>query len=548
MNSITEISKKIIEQVKLLTLTDLANNNIAININVDSNKQHFGDISTNAALVASKIVKENPIVIAQKIGDGINSSFIERIEIAGAGFLNIFLTVKAFQNLALILDQEKEKFFLIDTQNRLNYSDEFVSANPTGPLHIGHGRGGIIGDVLGNILRFIGNKVTKEFYVNDAGVQINKLGISLKSRYMQQLGLDQSFPEDGYHGEYLIAIAKQLVNSSGKDLVEKSDYWFSQYAKDQLLNNIQNTLALYGINYDVWFSELALHEDSSIIKAIDILKKRNYLYEKDNALWLKSTEFGDDKDRVIQKQSGELTYVAADIAYIINKLERGAQKLIYVLGQDHHSYVTRLKSVAQALGYSADIITVILYQLVTLKEDGQALRMSKRAGRIVTLLDLIETIGTDCARFFYLNKKADAHLDFDVALALTQSDENPVYYIQYAYVRTSSILKKAQDITELSRTQTTDYQYIGLEEKLLIKKIISLKELLFSISNNYQVHLVTYYVIELSKIFHSYYNANKVINLTDINQTKGRLFVIKLLNTNLKICFDILGISSPTTM
>lgn len=548
MNSLTEISNKIIEQVQLLTLKDVTDNNIAININVDSSKQHFGDISTNAPLVVSKIVQENPILIAQKIKEGIKSNFIERIEIAGAGFLNIFLTVQALQNLALILDQEKENFFLIDTKDRINYSDEFVSANPTGPLHIGHGRGGIIGDVLGNILKFIGNKVTKEFYVNDAGVQINKLGISLKSRYMQELSLEQNFPEDGYHGEYLIEIAKQLVSSSGKDLLEKSDYWFSQYAKDQLLSKIQDTLELYGINYDVWFSELTLHEDGSIIKAIDILKKHNYLYEKDNALWFKSTNFGDDKDRVIQKQSGELTYVAADIAYIINKLERGAQKLIYVLGQDHHSYVTRLKSVAQALGYSADIIEVILYQLVTLKEDGQALRMSKRAGRIVTLLDLIETVGTDCARFFYLNKKADAHLDFDVALALTKSDENPVYYVQYAYVRASSILRKAQDISELRNLEATDYQYIGIEEKLLIKKIISLRELLISISKNYQVHLVTYYVIELSKIFHSYYNANKVINTTEINQTKGRLFVIKLLKANLKLCFDILGISSPESM
>lgn len=549
MKSISEISEQIIEQVKLLTQDNCLAKNISIDINTGNKKGQFGDLSTNAALIVSKIIKESPVAVAQKIIYGLTNRYIEKVEIAGPGFINIFLSIEACQDLALEIYNEKEEFFKLDIDaEKIAYSDEFVSANPTGPLHIGHGRGGIIGDVLGNVLRFLGHQVTKEFYVNDAGSQIQKLGISFKIRCLQQLGQSIELPEGSYHGEYLTELAKEVISDQGQEIANKPDDWFSQYAKDKLLKRIQDTLKLYGITYDVWFSELKLHKDGSIIKALEVLKDRNYLYEKEGALWFKSTEFGDDKDRVVKKNTGELTYVAADVAYIINKIERGAKKLIYVLGQDHHSYVVRLKSVAQALGYSPDMIDVILYQLVTLKEEGQALRMSKRAGRIVTLKDLIETIGTDCARFFYLNKKADAHLDFDVELALKKSDENPVFYIQYAYVRTNSILKKAQEISDLSNISDLDVKFIGEEEKVLIKKIVSLKELLLSISKNYQVHLVTYYVIELAQLFHSYYNANKVINSNDITKSRGRLLMMKLLNSTFKVSFDLLGISKPENM
>ncbi|HVX00870.1 MAG TPA: arginine--tRNA ligase, partial [Candidatus Babeliaceae bacterium] len=371
-------------------------------LNTDISKQQFGDITTNIALILSKQLKQTPRALAQKLVERFQHKDIAKIEVAGAGFINFFLKAEAWQNLLQDLALKGKGFFTLEpTAARYSYSIEFVSANPTGPLHIGHGRGGIIGDVLGNILRFIGHHVTKEFYINDAGSQIKKLGNSLKIRYLELLNFNVMIPEDGYQGEYLREIAQDLVTEYGNALIEKSDTFFEDYAKDILLAKIKHTLALYGINYDVWFSEKSLHDTNAVQKALDVLKANGYIYTQDNASWFETTKFGDDKDRVVRKSSGELTYVASDIAYIENKLGRGANRLLYILGQDHHSYVVRLKAIMQALGHSPEALDVILYQLVTVKETGAVLRLSKRAGRIVTLQDIIDTVGIDVARFFY---------------------------------------------------------------------------------------------------------------------------------------------------
>lgn len=542
---------KEIQEISFLLITDPA-------------KEQFGDISTNIALILSKKIGSTPKELAQKLLDKLNSSsssefreLISKSEIAGPGFINIFLSDKALNILAHELFEKESDFFRAQDANILKnrFNLEFVSANPTGPLHIGHGRGAIIGDVLGNILRFTQNTADKEFYINDAGNQITILGESLKIRCLQTLASNNNqdsenleLPEKGYQGAYLIELAEQCLKELGENITDKPVSFFSEYAKKHLLAQIKQTLELYNIKYDTWFSEKSLHDSGAIEKAISKLESKGYLYELDGATWFKSTEFGDDKDRVLKKKSGELTYVAADIAYLENKLARGFNKLIMVLGQDHHSYVQRLKGIMSALGHDNKNLDIILYQLVTLKDKGEQLRMSKRKGRSVTLQDVIDTVGTDVARFFYLNRKADAHLDFDIDLALKKTDENPVYYIQYAYVRTNSILNKSQEISELRDINHSDSIYVGQDEKILLKKIGSLRELINNISGNYQTHLLTYYVLELSQLFHRYYNSNKVINPDDINTSRGRLLIIILVRSTLKLCFELMGISAPEKM
>ena len=550
MNSINQIQQSFLQYLKSTHALDKTlEEKIEITSNTDAQKQEFGDLSTNAALILAQHRKEQPRVIAQLIATHFRHELIERLEIAGPGFINFFLTQQAFEHLACQLYQGNAQFFKRELHAPVSlYNIEFVSANPTGPLHIGHGRGGIIGDVLARILKFLGHIVTTEFYINDAGTQIEKLGMSFKLRCQQLAGLDVILPEDAYHGDYLIELARECLEQHGHEVLERPNTFFSQYAQEKLLAHIQQTLARYNIIFDVWFSEKQLHESNAIHHALQLLSKHGYSYTQDNALWFASTVFGDDKDRVLRKSSGELTYVAADIAYLENKLDRGYNKLIMVLGQDHHSYVVRLKAALQALGRSKDQLDIILYQLVTVKESGTLVRMSKRIGRIVTLQDVIDTVGADVARFFYLRKKADAHLDFDIDLALKKTEENPVYYIQYAYVRTGSILEKAAQEEQFQAIIAQDCQYITTHERLLLKKIAALQQLLLNISTNHQVHLLTYYVLELTQLFHSYYASTKVLDLANIQQSRGRLCVIIILRRTLKICFDLLGISSPQRM
>jgi arginyl-tRNA synthetase len=532
---------------KMFSLSNADLKAITFTINTDESKQRFGDLTCNAPLVLAKKLQTNPKTLAQDLASHLTHEYIDHIEIAGPGFLNVFLMQKAFQQLAASLFEDTSETCRPRITEKKHFSLEFVSANPTGPLHLGHGRGGIIGDVLGNILRFVGHEVTKEYYINDAGSQIQKLGTSFKIRCQQELGIDSAMPEEGYKGEYLIQLAQECIAEYGKTILEKPDTFFDDYAKNHLLERIKSTLLEYGISFDVWFSEKTLHDNGAIEKALNILIKHGTTYIKDDALWFTSTAYGDDKDRVLRKANGELTYIAADVAYTQNKFNR-ADHLILVLGQDHHSYVVRLKGISAALGYNPDDLEVILYQLITLNEGGQQLRMSKRAGTMVTLKEVIELVGTDVARFFFLNRKADAHLDFDIELALKKTEENPVYYIQYAYVRTISILNKSHEHKELTALTSNDITGLGDEEKLLLKKIISLQELLLSMSVNYQTHLLTYYVLELAQLFHKYYSKNRVISLENIPQSRARLLLIAILKNTFELSLDLLGLSKPKKM
>lgn len=554
MNSFDQLHDALLQTIKkLYDLTPEQTANITVDINDDAKKQAFGDITTNAALMIAKQIGQNPRAVAQNIIENFSHANVTRCEIAGPGFINLFLTPAAFTTLATELLSQQATFFKLDANaKKIYYNVEFVSANPTGPLHLGHGRGGILGDVLGNILKFLGHHVTKEFYINDAGAQIQKLGNSFKIRCQQQLGIAAELPEDGYQGEYLVELAQQALAQNKKEVeqalaTDNLDF-FATYAKDYLLGKLKETLSQYGIQYDVWFSEKVLHIDGAVEAALTFLEDRNYAYVHEDALWLKSTAFGDDKDRVLKRGNGEVTYVAADVAYLQNKIARGSEKIIMVLGQDHHSYVQRMKSVMQALGHNPANIDIILYQLVTLKEDGEELRMSKRKGRIVSLEDVTETVGADVARFFYLNRKADAHLSFDIGLALKKTEENPVYYIQYAYVRINSVFAKAYEHAALRDITATDIIELDDEEKVLLKKICNLKTLLNNMSTNYQVHLLTYYVLELAHLFHSYYGSHKVIDLEHVATSRSRLALLITLQRTLKLCMELLGISCPEKM
>ncbi len=521
---------------------------ITFELNADETKKDFGDISTNAALVLAKALKKNPRDVAQTISKDFVHSHVQKSEIAGPGFINFFLTQASMDELAQTLFENHTHFFSESLSPNKRYCIEFVSANPTGPLHLGHGRGGIIGDVLGNVLKFLGNDVIKEYYINDAGSQIIKLGISLKIRCQQALGYDAVIPEDGYHGEYLKTVAQECIDEFGQTIVNEPDSILAQHAQTKLLRLIKKTLEDYGIHFDMWFSEKTLHDAQSVKKVLEQLEKGEFTYFQDGARWFSSTRFGDDKDRVLQRANGEYTYIAADVAYLENKLKRGFDNLILILGQDHHSYVIRMKAIMQALGENPERLDIILYQLVTLKEDGELLRMSKRAGTMVSLHEIIETVGTDVARFFYLNRKADAHLEFDVGLALKKSEENPVYYIQYAYVRILSILEKAQQEEALNNCSLKDLINLDEDEKMLLKKIIALKSLLATIQTTFQTHLLAYYTIELAHAFHRYYSKNRVIDTKQVEISRMRLALLHILRDSFELCLKLLGVSAPKIM
>lgn len=543
MNTFSQLKHRFELYLKSL-ITDVPHFEFALN--TDEKKQQFGDVSSNCALVLAKALHTNPRELAQKIVSEFSDTAYIKIEIAGPGFLNFFFTPEIVHIIAQELFIQKDRYFELESHNAV-YNVEFVSANPTGPLHLGHGRGGIIGDVLSNILSFVGYKTTKEHYINDAGAQIDKLGNSLFVRCQQVTGKDIQLPEDAYHGEYLKDLAQKCIQEHGAQVINQPITFFKEYGYTHQLEVLKKTLKDYGIMFDVWFSERTLHNDG-IEKALDRLASAGKTYTKDGAVWFKSTDYGDDKDRVLKKADGSYTYAAADAAYLMNKSERGFNKLILVLGQDHHSYPQRLDGMRQALGLVDVSLDCILYQLVSMKKGGQAMRMSKRAGAIVSLHEVTEEVGADVARFFYLNRKADAHLEFDLELALKEGDENPVYYLQYAYVRTLAILRKAEEFTDLADITKDDAHALDASEAMLIKKMASLYELLEAITYNYQVHLLTYYLLELAHLFHAYYAHNRIVDPENSTQSRARLLMTILVKDTFERCLKLMGVSQPKSM
>ncbi len=551
MNSIATLKHDILAAIAAhFSLDETTLARVEVTLTLEKGGQ-FGDLSTNAALVLAKALKQNPRELGTQIVEVISGTLGDQaasVEMAGPGFVNITLSQQTWLKVATQLHTDLETFFAPSADApRSSYLLEYVSANPTGPLHIGHGRGAIIGDVLGRILKFLNHKVATEFYINDAGSQIQKLGVSLKARVN-----GQDVPEDGYHGQYLIDLAA-TVDEANKD---NDASYFADFAKEKMLGHQKEILQKYGVEFDAWFSEKTLHEDGSITKAIDLLKEKQLAYEEGGALWFASTKFGDDKDRVIRKADGSLTYIAADIAYHKQKFDRGFATLIDILGQDHHGYVRRLKATMQALGYSQDQLLVILYQLVSIKIGDATVKMSKRAGTFTTLEEIIEAVGTDVARFFYLNRKADTHLDFDLEAALKKTEENPVYYIQYAYVRTSSLLQKAAAASDelagfvksIATADAKTLEGLTIDEIDLLKKVTSLQDILHAIEHSHQTHLLAYYSWELAQALHNFYAKARIIDVTNLPQTKRRLLLVHVLRGSLTLCLNLLGLSQPEKM
>lgn len=525
----------------------------SIIIDFDYNENHlrieFGDLSTNIALILSKKLKKNPCEIGELIKLKLEESpYIEKIVIAGSGFINIYCNDILYQNYYKNLLLDKNFLYNKIISNK-KYNIEFVSANPTGPLHIGHGRGAIIGDVCAKVLLLKGYNLETEYYINDAGNQIENLGKSIYYYYASLCNIEASFPDNGYQGEYIIDLAKDIYKKNKNTLLQNNIKWFSEYAKNILLENIKMTLIDYQIIYSNWFSEKKLHLDCSIDRAVSILSKNSYIYQSDEGtIWFKSTLFGDEKDRVIKKSDGSWTYTAADIAYFLNKIERGFSDIVMVLGQDHHSFKTRMHAIAKAFGFDNSKLHIILYQLVTLKNEGEIIRMSKRKGNSIELQHIIDTVGSDVARFFYLQRKADAHLDFDLKEALEKSNKNPVFYIQYALVRIKSILEKSnQLINSDDYVKSVNAVNLNLYEKILLRKIALFDSVLNQICNTLYPHVLTYYTIELASLFHFFYTMYPIMS-DDKNISCYRIGLSYLIKDVLEKCVSLLGISIPERM
>lgn len=552
MNAIAILKKHIVTTAKeVFGISDDALKNFELKINTES-QNSFGDISCNIAMILAKAVGQNPRAVATTIMQRLEAMALPSIQslaIAGPGFLNITLSTAAWQSLVADLYSAKSSFFKPYNLKKNKYLIEFVSANPTGPLHLGGGRGGIIGDTLARVLSFLGHTVHKEYYINDAGNQVKLLAQSFKARCLQALGMDAVVPEDGYGGQYLVDTAKECVSQHGNAVVHKDDQFFLDYAKDHMIAGVKQDLARYNVIFDQWFSEKSLHDDGSIDRVLTLLQEKDLVYEQEGALWFRSTMFGDDKDRVIRKSTGELTYIAADIAYHKSKFDRGFDVLIDILGHDHHGYVNRLKATMQALGYSADQLQVILYQLVSIKNAGAVVRMSKRAGTFTELSDVMDAVGVDVARYFYLKSRTESALDFDMEVAVKQTDENPVYYIQYAYVRMNSVLNKAKaEGFEASGDCSALVTHFGADDRMLVKKIVSLSDTLQAIASSHSTHLMALYAHELATTFHAYYTRNKIIDASQPEVTQLRLCLVGLTHQTLDICLDLLGLTKPERM
>ena len=506
------------------------------------------DLALNVAMIIAKKTKTNPKIIAQELIEIINRDFsniIKLAEIAGAGFINLHFTDNYLQQeLNKILDK-KENYAKQTNIKQDKIMIEFVSANPTGPLHIGHGRGAAIGDSLSRILKHLGYNVVKEYYLNDVGNQMNVLGESTKIRYKQLKGEDIPFLDDGYKGEYIKDIAKDLINE-GKNF---EDIDFKKEAHKRILETIKKDLHQFRVDFDSWFSESKIAVDTDENGKTEVDKVCKYLLDKgnafkqDGALWLKSSDYGDDKDRVLRRTDGRYTYLASDVAYHKNKYERNFSKVINLWGADHHGYVARIQAAIQMLGQKKDSLKIILYQLVSLVRNGEPVAMSTRSGDFITLKDVLDEVGTDACRFFFLLRASDSQLEFDLELAKKQTSENPVFYVQYVNARCQSILKdydKDSSIADLSLLNTK-------EEKDLIKKLISLEDILLICAKTSSPHHLTTYLIETADIYHRFYERCKVLQ-ENKELEKARIQLLKAVSTVITLGLDLLGVSAPYKM
>lgn len=515
-----------------------------------------GDYATNLAMQLAKPMKQPPREIAKLLLDSIleeRIEFIEKIEIAGAGFINFYIKSEQFTDIIKRIDQQQENYGKSNLGARKKVNIEFVSANPTGPLNVVNARAASVGTALANLLNTVGFEAKKESYINDAGNQVILFGASIQARYLELFGIPIEFPKDGYQGEYVKQIAEDI----------KSDVRITQYAKPQdipvsvfkdiglekILAQQKENLARFGVEFDRWFPESSLHAAKKLDEALSILQSRNYTHTTDGALWFKSTTFGDEKDRVLIKKDGVPTYLLGDIAYHLDKFERGFDQVIDLWGPDHHGHILRTKAAIQALGYPHEQFEIIIVQQVNLLRRGEKVKMSKRAGKIETLSDLINEVGVDTAKFFFLLRSTDSHLDFDLELAKQQTNENPVYYVQYAYARVCSIFSQAKERDVIIPSiAEVDLSLLKLPEEIeLIKLLGNFPMVLEKAAVNYEPHRVPHYLMQMADVFHAYYNRHRVIS-ENVSLTNARLILMQAIKIVLQNAFRILGIAAPERM
>lgn len=516
-------------------------------------EKEFGDYSTNAAMQWARTAHKAPRQIAAAVVKHIDTPLVTRMDIAGAGFINFFLARDTvYQELKNILAAGPSYGDLPKTQKDW-FLVEYVSANPTGPLHIGHARGAAYGSALVNLLRAAGYDVFSEYYVNDAGNQIDHLAESINARYLQLNGIDAEIPEDGYHGQDIIDTARHIMEKDGKkylDMDEKERLSiFKELGLKEKLAALKKDLHDFNVDFDNWFSEKSLYPDQ-VNAALKVLKDEDNMYEKDGALWLRTTKNGDDKDRVVIRTNGVPTYFCSDIAYVGNKIRRGYNKLIDIWGADHHGYIIRLKTAMKFLGYNPDDFEVMLLQMVTLLRDGQPVKMSKRTGQAVTLRELMDEVGTDAARYFFCARTLDSQMDFDIDLAKKHSNENPVYYIQYANARIHSLFRQAKEagVAWDGKFENTDFTALKEECELdLIKKMENYHQLVAGAAAERAPQRIAKYAYELAALFHHFYRECRILGVGD-NLTQARLGLITAVQYILVHALTILGISAPEHM
>lgn len=526
------------------------------NIEKPANKDN-GDYSTNVAMAGARAFKKAPRMIAEAIASCIDldGTAFDRVEIAGPGFMNFFLSQQFYSNVL------KDVFSCGKDYGKSDYGQgkrvlvEFVSANPTGPMHIGNARGGAIGDCLASVLDWAGFSVNREFYVNDAGNQIEKFATSLEVRYLQHYDPSVELPEDAYHGQDIVEHAENFIKEYGDKYVNADSKErrkaLVDFALPKNIAGLERDLGRYRITYDKWFRESTLHNDGSVQRVIDALKEKGVTYEQDGALWFKASEYGNDKDIVLVRANGLPTYIVPDIAYHYNKLvTRGYDKAIDVLGADHHGYVPRMKAALTALGLDASRLDCVIMQMVRLVREGETIKLSKRSGKAITLNTLIDEVPLDAARFFFNLREPNSHFDFDLELAAKQSSENPVYYVQYAHARICSIIKKAQEQGVELKTPSDDELALlnSKEEKDLIRHLSLLTDEIVSAAKSYDPAKITHYVIELATLFHKFYNAQRVMLDDNEGLMQARLFLCKAVKDTIYNILTMLKITAPEVM
>ncbi len=543
-----------IQQKTADALNKLNYDSTSITIKLERPKQEiFGDWAVNVAMQLAADAKKNPRLIAQEILQqlDIETDLIEKIEIAGAGFINFHLGWGYYRQAVQHIVQQEWEFGSDNWGNGEKVQIEFVSANPTGPLNVVSARAATIGDVMVNLYEAVGYDADREYYINDAGRQVRLLGASVSSRYMELYNRKEEFPEEGYHGEYIKDLASEIAGEFGNKFVdmaiEERQEQFSRIALQKMINLQKKNMEEFRVHFKTWFPESQLRKKNEHLDVLSELEKRDFVYQQDGATWFKSEQFGDEKDRVLITSDEEPTYFMIDIAYHRNKYQRGYEKLYDIWGPDHHGYIPRMKAALQALGYPKDSFEVEIVQQVNLLRGGEVVKMSKRAGRIIEMQEVIDEVGVDAARFFFVNRKSTSHLDFDIDLAKKQSEENPVYYVQYAHARIFNIIKFAEEqglvLDESANLNLLDKD----EERQLIRKLLQYPDIISKAAQFWEPHRLTNYLQELAAIFHHFYQKHRVVT-EDVPLSQARLVLCKATQIVFANGLKILGISAPERM